>query len=186
MNGSFLLWVMMAMVVFWSVGVYNRLMRMRARALDALGSVEKYALRYTKLVETHFAASGTLAPSEKEGLSDGLAGQTWVHLQTALMEMDAALRDARAASLHITAANRLGEQFDGVQKVWNEICHLPGDLAGPVVPDLLRLQWEAITAKVETARSGLNQILTRYNEAIHQFPARLVAGWMGFEPAGLM
>ena len=46
----------------------------------------------------------------------------------------------------------------------------------------MRTQWDAVTQRVETARGGFNQILTHYNEALAQFPARLVAGAMGFKP----
>ena len=186
MNGSLLLWGGLAVAVFWSVGVYNRLMRMRARALDALGSVEKYMRKYASLVETHLTAPGAIASRSGGDFADASPWQEWAALQTALLDMEQALKEARAASLRIAPVNRLGAGFDAVQNAWQALCDLPADLAGPAVPDILRLQWDAITAKAQTARGGLNQILTKYNEAIHQFPARLVAGAMRFEPAGLM
>lgn len=186
MNGSLYLWVGMALAVFWGVGVYNRLMRMRARALDALGSVEKHMRKYIGLVDAHLSAPGTSVTQEESNLSEESPGNEWAHLQTALVAMEAALKEARAASLQIAPVNRLGDAFDAVQKAWSCLCDLPADLVGPAVPEVMRLQWDAITAKVQTARGGLNRILTKYNEAIHQFPARLVAGLMRFEPAGLM
>ncbi len=186
MSGSLLLWVGLALALFWSVGVYNRLMRMRARALDALGSVEKYMRKYASLVESHLSASGATASRLEGDGVDASPWREWVALQAALASMDLAVKEARAASLRITPMNRLGAGFDAVQRAWLSLCEVPPDLVGPAVPDLMRLQWEAISAKAQTARGGLNQILTKYNEAIHQFPARLVAGVMRFEPAGLM
>jgi hypothetical protein len=50
----------------------------------------------------------------------------------------------------------------------------------------VRLQWDVAAGKAQTARAGLNTILFKYNEAIYQFPARLVVGVLGFRPAGPM
>jgi LemA protein len=55
-----------------------------------------------------------------------------------------------------------------------------------VVPADMQARWDAITLRVESARSGFNQILTKYNEALDQFPARLLVGLMGFKPGGLL
>jgi hypothetical protein len=44
--------------------------------------------------------------------------------------------------------------------------------------------WNAANIKVQSASGGYNQIITRYNEAIQQYPARWVATLMGFQPAG--
>jgi LemA protein len=63
---------------------------------------------------------------------------------------------------------------------------LPVDLAGPVVPMHVKRQWDVLTLRVDTARGGCNQILMKYNEALTQFPAKLVAGAMGFRPAGIL
>jgi hypothetical protein len=38
--------------------------------------------------------------------------------------------------------------------------------------------------KVRTSRGGFNQIVDRYNEALHQFPASMVVDMMGFKEAG--
>jgi hypothetical protein len=39
---------------------------------------------------------------------------------------------------------------------------------------------------VEIARGGLNQIILKYNEALKQYPARLIVGALGFETAGIL
>ena len=58
MSASLLLWMMLAVSVFWGVGLYNRLMRMRARGLGALGSVEKHMRVYADLVREHVTLRG--------------------------------------------------------------------------------------------------------------------------------
>lgn len=186
MSGSLLIWMVLALAVFWCVGLYNRLMRMRARGLDAFGSVEKYMRRYRTMVEAHLSESGVARQLEGgENPKDNLLGD-WERVVKALRVLDSALKDARNAPLQMTALTRLGDAFADILDAWKCLCDLPVDLAGPVVPDAMRQQWDATTVKVQTARGGFNQILSKYNEAIGQFPARLVVGMMRFERAGLL
>jgi LemA protein len=186
MSGSLLVWTLLALAVFWCVGLYNRLMRMRARGFDAFGSVEKYLRQYRALVDAHLSQSGS---SLHLGGGDNFADsplREWEPLVKILHGLDLALKEARSAPLQIAALTRLADVFAEVQATWKYLCDLPADLAGPLVPDALRWQWDATTAKVQTARGGFNQILSKYNEAIGQFPARLVVGMMRFERSGLL
>lgn len=173
MSGSLVLWITLALSIFWGVGVYNRLMRMRARGVGALVSVEKQMRSYTEMVREHVQELG------RPPLG-------WEQLLTDLQTLDHALKDAKPTSLDNEALLRLGQTFDGLQRHWQCLQELPGDLAGPVVPVHMKRQWDAITVRVDAARGGCNQILLKYNEALTQFPAKLVAGAMGFRPAGIL
>jgi LemA protein len=73
---------------------------------------------------------------------------------------------------------------DGIEMEWTQLRELPADLAGPLMPEALQKLWDEAALKVRMARSGFNQIVERYNEALHQFPAALVVGMMGFKQAG--
>lgn len=183
MDSSLLLWVMLALCVFWSVGVYNRLMRMRARGLRALGSVEKHMRLYADLVRDDVAQG---AASHAHQASPDRSPDEWALLLSALQEFEAALKDVGASALRYEPLDRLGHAFDTVQDAWRAVDSAPPDLAGPVVPAAMRSQWDATSRRVETARGGFNQIVTQYNEALDQFPARLVVGMMGFKPSGLL
>lgn len=185
MSGSLLLWMGLALAVFWGVGLYNRLMRMRARGLDALGSVEKYLRRYADLVSVHLSVPGA-SPTQAHPVSTEHLPPEWAHLLTILQTLERALKDARGMPLAVEPVARLTQALTALHEAWERLCDAPADLAGPPVPDTMRLQWDAVTLKVEAARGGFNRILTKYNEAIDQFPARLVAGAMGFKPAGLL
>lgn len=171
MNGSLLLWITLALSIFWGVGVYNRLMRMRARGASALGSVEKHMRQYAELVREHVHEVG------KPPLG-------WEPLLADMQNLEQALKDVKTTALAGEALARLGEAFDSLQRHWQCLQDIPGDLAGPVVPVHLKRQWDAITQRVDTARGGCNQILIKYNEALTQFPAKLIVGAMGFKPAG--
>lgn len=185
MSGSLLLWMALALAVFWGVGLYNRLMRMRARGLDALGSVEKYLRRYADLANVHLSVPGASPAHALSPSADHLPAE-WAHLLTILQTMERALKEARSMPLAVEPVARLTQALADLREAWGRLCDAPADLAGPPVPDTMRMQWDAVTLKVEAARGGFNRILTKYNEAIEQFPARLVAGTMGFRPAGLL
>lgn len=185
MSGSLLLWMALALAVFWSVGLYNRLMRMRARGRDALGSVEKYLRRYADLVNGHLSVSGASLAQAASVSTDHLPPE-WGHLLDILQTLERTLKDARGMPLAVEPVARLAQALSALQETWARLCDAPADLAGSPVPDTMRMQWDAVTVKVEAARGGFNRILTKYNEAINQFPARLVAGAMGFKPAGLL
>ncbi len=186
MSGSLLIWAVLAVAMFWSVGVYNRLMRMRARAGSALGSVEKYMKQFAELLHAHLATLGD--PPQTDNVDLVLGHQTidWKQLAACLDVLDSALKEVRGAPLAKHPLVRLGVAFDALQQAWSSLCCIPDDRASVLIPEAMRIQWEVTTQKVRTARGGLNQILSKYNEAIDQFPARLVAGVARFEPAGLL
>ena len=163
--------------------MYNRLMRMRARGLRALGSVEKHMRLYVELMRDDVAQG---AASHTQKTSPDRSADDWAVLQSALQRFEAALKDVGASALRYEPLDQLGHALDTVQEAWRAVGSAPPDLAGPIVPAAMRLQWDATTQRVETARGGFNKIVTQYNEALAQFPARLVVGMMGFKPSGLL
>jgi LemA protein len=187
MTGSLLWWALLAMLLFWAVGVYNRLMRIRARGLDALGSVEKNLKLYGTIVHAHLAGMGVaevLAPPAPDKV-DSLP-VAWRALVNAIAELDVSTKRARAAPMTAAPMAAMASHWKGVQQAWDTLQQQPADLAGPQVPDTVQSEWDDVTAKANIARGGYNQIATRYNEAMGQFPARLVAGFLGFQPAGML
>lgn len=185
MNASLLLWVTLAVSMFWGVGLYNRLMRMRARGLSALGSVEKHMRLYAALVREQVTLRGPGGSYGQFVISRNMRDE-WDGLLSTLQVFEQALNDDGVVKLTNEPLARLVAAFDGVQVAWRHLATVPPDLAGPVIPAELHTQWEAVALRVETARGGFNQILTQYNAALDQFPARLVVGWMGFKPGGTL
>lgn len=173
MSGSLLVWVLMAVFVFWIVGVYKRLLRLRSAGITALGVVEQQLRQYASVVRLHLGTS-----VEAEVSAD------WGALLRALAGLDVALKDAQREPLAQASLARLGAACESVQMAWTTLCDTPVDLAGPVVPDAMRQQWEGVTSAVHSVRSGCNQTLFQYNQAIAQFPARMLVGMMRFKTAG--
>ena len=183
MSGSLLLWLTLAMLVFWAVGLYNRLMRMRARAFGALGAVEKHLRECIELTREL-----TMNAQGESGYQTEVQSQESVpqgNLLLAELEiLDRALKDARQKPLAIEPMARLQQAMTALQRVWEGLLTLPGDLAGPAVPEDMQARWSDIALRLETSRNEYNQILRQYNESIAQFPARVIVGLMGVKPGG--
>ena len=173
MSASVLTWLLVATTVFWCVGLYNRLMRLRARGMDALGSVEKNLRVYTSLVDAQF-------PNE-EGCFIPLV---WADLVRHVQSIDAHCKAVRGAPLAAAQLQSLGQIVDAIEREWARIGEQAESLEQPPMSDAMQKLWQEAALKVRTARGGFNQIVDRYNEALHQFPASAVVDMMGFKEAG--
>ncbi len=173
MSASVLIWLLIATTVFWCVGLYNRLMRLRARGLDALGSVEKNLRTYISLIDAQFPVEeGSYVPLE------------WARMVAAVKVLDAQVKTARSAPLQAAPLQALAQTVDAIESEWVQLREQPADLAGPAMPEAMQKLWDEAESKVRTARGGFNQIVDRYNEALTQFPASLAVNVMGFKQAG--
>ncbi len=179
------LWIALALVLFWVLGLYNRLMRIRARAMAAMRSVEKHMRNCIKLAQLHISHADTADATALSSIPDGLR-QEQAQLLVNLQLLDQALKDARGMPLVRKSVARVGELFEATQSLWLLNSNSATKPGGWAPPEAMRLQWEAAASKAQTARAGLDTILFKYNEAVYQFPARLVVGLLGFRPAGPM
>lgn len=176
MSNSLIWWLVLALIVFWCVGLYNRLMRMRSRALGALGSVDKHAQHFAELVRELGLGAGAMPQSLGP----------WAALLADLQDLDVALKRAKTAPTDAQSLRQLAQALDALQATWVALRAVPADLAGPVVPNSMEARWDAIAQRVDSARDGFNQIACKFNEALAQFPASMVVGIMGFRPSGLL
>lgn len=179
------LWIVVAMVLFWVVGLYNRLMRIRARAMAALRSVEKHMRHCIKLAQLHVNYADTTEDAALTRIPDGLR-QEQAQLLVNLQLLDQALKDTRGMPMARKSVARVGELFELTQSLWLANCDGAAKRGHGAPPETMQVQWGVAAEKAQTARAGLNTILFKYNEAIYQFPARLVVRVLGFRPAGPM
>ncbi len=176
MDLSLLLWLALAILLFWGVGLYNRLMRLRARGREVLGVVEKHANACVALVKQYMAAPN--------GDGQSFVATPWLSLHAAALRLEQLLALPRPVPLEPDAVSAVSAAWAAMQAAWREASDGPTDLAGPVMPPEIQEAWSAASLKVQSASGGYNQIVTRYNEAIQQYPACWVAGLMGFHVAG--
>ena len=175
MSETVLIGLLAATTVFWCVGLYNRLMRLRARALDALGALEKNLVSYTRLIQAQFP--------DEEGVYIPLE---WAGLVSSVKALEGQFRLAHGAPLQSQPLLAMAQTVDAIEAEWSLLRASPADLAGPSMPEAMQKLWDEAALKVRIARGGFNQIVESYNEALHQFPAKLAVRAMGFQPAGTL
>jgi LemA protein len=173
---SLLLWGAVALTIFWGVGLYNRLMRLRARAMEVLLALEKHVLACVDLVTNHLTTGALLGAAEVD--------PEWLQVLTAAQKLDKLLRSPHPCTLGEQAIGPFSAGWVELYAAWHIAVGRQSDLAGPVVPPDLAQAWDAASLKVRVVQGGYAQIVDRYNASIVEFPARLLTGLLGFTPVG--
>lgn len=181
MTGSIGWWVGAAVLLFWGVGAYNRLVRLRAEALMAFNALEAQWMRHLALVEA--AVPSWSRPSPPGEPVDDIA-RLWAALRAAASQLQVALASMRPHPLQAEAAAALGAARDVLATAWQRVQQDANDLAGPSVPAAVTAQWQQHDNETHKAQAQFNEAVAHYNAAIAQFPAVLLAWLFGFRRAG--
>ena len=180
MTGSVLSWSIAAVLLFWAVGAYNRLMRLRAEAITAFAAVDTELTRQVDLVRTQLPPPEQTQPAPLEGEPVSF----WSALHAAATQLAATLAAARGKPLDPERIAALSSAQDVLAMAWERAerddAH---DLAGPRLPDTVLLRRAQWLLQAHAATEAFNEGVARYNEAIGQFPALLLAWLFGFQPA---
>lgn len=180
MTSSVVSWTIAAVLLFWAVGAYNRLMRLRAEANGAFANVQSEFARQVELVRAQLPPPEPTQPAPL----DGEPTSFWSGLHAAASQLAATLAAARAKPLNADNIAALNAAQDVLAMAWERAerddAH---DLAGPRLPDTLLRRRRQTLLQAHAAAEAFNLAVTRYNEAIAQFPALLLAWLFGFKPA---
>ena len=162
-----------AVVVFWIVGAYNRMVRLRNDLVARFVAVdERYRQRHV------------LLHSQLDLLSTALASAAprLEALRAACRQADAAREHARARPGAASAVNSL-RVADAI--LADARSRLPvQSIAGADLPELNQRLAVSDTA-LAFARSEFNAAVAAYNQAVRQFPTVLVAQLFGFRMAAV-
>ena len=174
--------VVLAVLLAWVVGAYNRMVRLRTAIVSAWEQI------VAALVKRSEAMAAVV-----EAVREPLASEA-ATLQ-ALTEADArqrnaadGVRQARAriadVSLWVNAeaavaspASRLRALIELQPALVHESAH-GAELAAALVA------WREAEPRILFVRQGFNDAVDLYNKAIHQWPTRLIASPLGFRSAG--
>ena len=178
-SSSFLPWIIAAVVLFWAVGAYNRLVRLRSEAKAAFNVLESELQKQVQLV------LACIPPEEDQPPSQFTGGSAfWGGLQGAAAQLAASLASARTRPLDPERIAALGAAQEVLVTAWDRAerddAH---DLAGPRLPDNFSGERTQIVRMAQAATEHFNEAVARYNEGIAQFPAVLLAWLFGFRPA---
>ena len=178
MPSSYVLWGAAALLLFWGVGAYNRLMRLRAEAKSAFAALESELSKQVVLVNECLPPAQATQPAP---LDDD--ANFWAGLHGATSQLAASLAAARRRPLDPEGIAALSAAHDVLAMAWERAeRHDAHDLAGPWLPETLTSRRAQIVMQTQVAIEQFNLAVARYNEAIAQFPAVLLALLFGFKP----
>ena len=178
-------WIALGVASFWSVGAYNRLVRLRSAALAAFQVLGEALAGYVVLVQDGFMPQASPSPAQSAQSLDGAAAATWLGLQASSTQFDASLRVARRQPLDAASMAALQTALAVLQAAWRRAAS--GFVDRPLVlPAALQAQWAERDQQVAHASAAFNRAVVAYNAAIAQFPALLMARLFAFREAGCL
>lgn len=188
MPDSLPLWVGAAVALFWFVGAYNRVVRLRSAALAAYALLDAALVRQIDFVQARAADLQSKPQDIQAGASvQAAAGQLVTLLAaTRLHPLQPTRIAALATALHVMLGGWQRLHPDAVISF-----DADGTLSRPAAlgdrndaaAGAAPMAWPEPSAAAEIARNQFNLAVAQYNTAIRQFPALLVAWIMQLRPA---
>ena len=179
MSMSLMIWIAAAVLLFWSLGAYNRLVRLRSEVKTAFAVLDAEWTRQVALVEAMLPAD-----TPGDGSRFDAENSFWNGLQGAAQQCAVALAVARIRPLEPEriAALRAAQEVLGTawERAERDDAH---DLAGSRLPESITATRGQLIAEAKAASDRFNLAVTGYNHAIRQFPALLLAWLFSFKPA---
>jgi LemA protein len=175
MSDSVAIWVISAVLLFWVMGAYRRLVRLRLQTIAAFTPLDVHFAQYAALVQNSFAS---VHHDDGPAARAGLLG--------AALQLESSMKVARAQPLDIQTMRALETAHEALCASWARVRNEPPDLAGAPLPETMERQWEYIAHDAGNARAEFNRRVQDYNAAIRQFPAGLLARLFGFRPAHMI
>lgn len=175
MNRSQLLvWIALAVLLFWTVGAYNRLVGLRNALVRSFSTVDaQFRLRHELL---------TRLADALEARPDGDAA-TLEAFRAACAQAEAACSRARQrpSAAGLITSLRLAEDI-----LADARRRLPPEAGGEAELVALTAELSAGDSTFAFARRQFNEQVETYNRAVRQFPTWLIAGLFRFRGAGTL
>ncbi len=178
---SFLIFLgILAAIVFWTIGIYNRLVNQRNRVRNAFAQIDVQLTRRYDLIPNLVEAVKGYMKHERETLEAVISARN-----TAVSSLEAAKADPANAE----AMKKLGESEGALGGVLSRLFAL-----SEAYPDLkanqnmMQFQEELATTenKVSFARQAFNDAVMGYNNAAENFPNNVIAGVFSFKLASFL
>ncbi len=178
---SFLIFLgIIAAIVFWAIGIYNRLVNERNRVRNAFAQIDVQLTRRYDLIPNLIEAVKGYMKHERETLEAVIAARN-----PAVASLDAAKADPANAE----AIRKLGESEGALSGVLSRLFAL-----SEAYPDLkanqnmMQFQEELASTenKVAFSRQAFNDSVLSYNNTAENFPSNVIAGSFSFDLASFL
>lgn len=177
MTTTMVLGLLVAILVFWAVGAYNRLVRLRSDAVSAFSALDNVVSVQSALIRAAQPAASSLEPDRPSPFQDSL----WPRLEAAGEQVAQALSNARARPLDPEAIRALSTAYGVMTDAWRS--PQAQRLDGTLHPQDLRARLAALDEQAVVHAANFDASVAVYNVAIRQFPALVLAGIWHFRPA---
>ena len=170
----------LAVLIFWAVGAYNRLVRLKNTISNAFGQIDVQLKRRNDLIPNLVEAAKKYLSHERETL------EAVINARNQAKSASDAVRSRPANALAVTTlavaeqalTNSLGSLF-ALNEAYPEL----------KADETIRELSEELTStenKVTFARQAFNDAVLDYNNAQGQFPAVLIAKAFSFAPSAML
>jgi len=182
-TASLVPWLLGALLLFWSLGAHNRMVRLRAGVLGQFALVDQHMLQALGLLGDAARVCEGHGVAPQPGASTPVPSEAHDALLAAAGQFEVALRVTRKSPLDAGLVAALRSAHATVHDAWER--HHAGRVHAPVSPDGPALQraWEGNTEVVREAVLAFNGAVQAYNAAIAQFPASMLAYLFSFKRA---
>ena len=171
---------LLAMLVFWAVGAYNRLMRLKNIIANAFGQIDVQLKRRYDLIPNLVEAAKKYLQHEQATLEAVMVARNQARAASdvARSRPTNVLAVTTLAAAEQALGGSLGQLF-AVAEAYPEL------KADQTIRDLSE-ELTSTENKVGFARQAFNDAVLDYNNAQGQFPAVLVARLFSFAPSAML
>ena len=170
----------LAVLIFWSVGAYNRLVRLKNIIANAFGQIDVQLKRRYDLIPNLVEAAKKYLSHERETLEAVI---------TARNQAKSASDTARSRPTNALAVTTLAVAEQALSSSLGQLFALNEAYPELKADATIRELSEELTStenKVTFARQAFNDAVLDYNNAQGQFPAVLVARLFSFAPSAML
>jgi LemA protein len=169
-----------AMLVFWAVGAYNRLVRLKNIIANAFGQIDVQLKRRYDLIPNLVEAAKKYLSHERETLEAVISARN---------QAKAASDAVRSRPANALAITTLAVTEQALSSSLGQLFALNEAYPDLKADQTIRELSEELTStenKVTFARQAFNDAVLDYNNAQGQFPAVLVARLFSFAPSAML
>ena len=172
--------VIFAVVVFWAVGAYNRLVSLRNKFRNAFAQIDVQLKRRYDLIPNLVETAKAYMKHERETLENVIKARN-----TAVSANAAASADPGSASAIQGLVAAEGVLSGALSRLF-ALAEAYPDLKANQNMMQLTEELTGTENKISFARQAFNDSVMTYNTATQQFPSNVLAGMFGFTAAELL
>jgi LemA protein len=172
--------VIVAVVVFWAVGAYNRLVSLRNKFRNAFAQIDVQLKRRYDLIPNLVETAKAYMKHERETLENVIRARNGAVTANA-----AASADPGSASAIQGLVAAEGALSGALSKLF-ALAEAYPDLKANQNMMQLTEELTGTENKISFARQAFNDAVMSYNTSSQQFPTNVIAGMFSFAPAELL